>query len=909
MQLPVTLFDAAAFDLSLGKSESAQALSLFQSALKKVRSTLKERFEQGEESKELVYLYTAFIDQLLSRAYKLFIENSNVALVAVGGYGRGELHPCSDTDILILLPVRDLDSLHKEAYVEKSYEEVELLLTFLWDLGMEVGHSVRTVDDCQAQAKLNITVITNLVESRLICGPETLFTEMQNIIAPEHIWPSKEFFEAKLKEQTTRHGKFYDTAYKLEPNVKEGPGGLRDIHMIGWVTKRHFGSSTLHELVDKHFLTSSEYDLLMAGQDFIWKVRFGLHSITGRHEDRLLFDHQRKLAEQFGYKDDEHNLAVEHFMKQYYRTVMDISRLNEMLLQLFQEAILRTPDKVKPKYINKRFQVHNGYVEVTNADVFKKTPSALLEIFLILAKHPEFKGVRASTIRLIRDHRYLIDDTFRNDMRCRSLFMEFFRQPKGVTHQLRRMNLYGVLAEYLPIFKNIVGQMQHDLFHHYTVDEHTIFVIRNLRRFTVPEYSKEFPLCSNIIQRIPKLEILYLAGLFHDIAKGRGGNHSELGAKDAISFCRHHGLRQYDAKLVAWLVTNHLIMSTTAQRKDISDPEVIMAFTQHIDNQLQLDHLFLLTVADIRATNPTLWNSWKDSLLTQLYMSTTRMLRQGLKNSEDQHTQANETKAAARYLLEATSGLTFHKIEKLWKNFPDDYFLRHSAERVAWHAESILKLKVKSKVQLNSNVSFDDDSEPLILIYPEEEVREGCLEIFVYTKDHDNLFSIITRTLEQLGLNIVDARIITATNGYTLDTYIVLEDPDNCVNRQQRCIEINKSIKNNILQPDSLPKTTHRHLSRQLKQFPISTQVTFRPDLHYSRTVMQVVAADRPGLLAQISMALTTCGIRLKNAKIATFGERAEDIFFITDKNNQPVEDKNVQKCLQTHINDSLNNL
>lgn len=901
MQRSSALFDANALDRSLSENKQ-QPLPLFQHTLKKAKSILKKRFEQGEDVKQLIHLHTEAIDQLLSRAYSLFIKHNDVALIAVGGYGRRELHPGSDTDILILLPICTRDK-------EAAHEEVELLLTFLWDLGMEVGHSVRTVDDCQTQARQDITVITNLLESRLICGPQTLFTEMQKAITPEHIWPSGDFFEAKLEEQATRHRKFFDTAYKLEPNVKEGPGGLRDIHMIDWITKRHFDSSTLLELVDKNFLTASEYDLLMAGQDFIWKVRFGLHLLTGRHEDRLLFDYQRKLAEQFGYQDDEHRLAVEHFMKQYYRTVMDISRLNEMLLQLFQEAILHIPNNEKIQYINKRFQAQNGYVEVTNPDVFKKAPSALLEIFLILAKHPEYKGVRASTIRLIRDHCYLIDDRFRNDMRCRSLFMKFFRQPKGVTHELRHMNHYGVLAEYLPAFKNIVGQMQHDLFHHYTVDEHTIFVIRNLRRFTVPEFFSEFPLCSKIIQRIPKLEILYLAGLFHDIAKGRGGDHSKLGAQDAIAFCRHHGLRQYDAKLVAWLVSNHLIMSTTAQRKDISDPEVITAFAQQVDNQLQLDHLFLLTVADIRATNPTLWNSWKDSLLTQLYMSTTRLLRQGLKNPEDQHTQANETKASARQLLEARSGLTFHSIEQLWGNFTDDYFLRHSADRVAWHTEAILKEKAKNNDVTIPLKEAPLKEDPLILVYPEEEIREGCLEIFVYTKDHDNLFSIITHSLDQLRLNIVDARIITTTNGYTLDTYIVLEEPDNYVARQTRVNEIYNNIKNNILHPKSAPKTTQRHLSRQLKYFPISAMVTFRPDPNYARTVMEVVAADRPGLLAQISMALTACGIRLQNAKIATFGERAEDIFFITDKNNRPVVDNSVQNCLRIHITDSLNSL
>ncbi len=878
------LFDADEFDNAL--AENNEPLALFKSAIKNAKSALKQKFEQGDDTTRLVFQYTSVVDQLLVRAYSLFIKKQDAALVAVGGYGRGELHPASDTDILILMPNDDKATIS---------HDVESLLTFLWDIGLEVGHSVRTVEECVLEARQDITVITNLVESRLINGPDVLFSQMQSAIAPDRIWSSRAFFEAKLEEQNTRHQKFFGTAYNLEPNIKDGPGGLRDIHTIGWVTRRHFGSSTLHELVNKNFLSETEYNALMEVQNFIWKVRFGLHIITGRHEDRLLFDYQRTLAKQFGYEDKDNRLAVEHFMKQYYCNVMELSRLNEMLLQLFQEAILHSDEDEKPILINKRFQSINGYVEVTGPDVFKKTPSALLEIFLILSKHPEYKGVRASTIRLIRDHRYLIDDNFRNDMRCRGLFMKFFRQSQGITHELRRMNRYGILAEYLPIFKNIVGQMQHDLFHHYTVDEHTIFVIRNLRRFTVPEFFHEFPMASNIIQRIPKLEILYLAGFFHDIAKGRGGDHSELGAQDAITFCQHHGLRQYDAKMVAWLIKSHLIMSTTAQRKDISDPEVVNAFARLVGSQLHLDHLYLLTVADMRATNPTLWNSWKDSLLTELYMSTTRVLRQGANNQEDQLSQTNEIKISAQQILEQHSGLNFGKINKLWETFGDDYFLRHSAERIAWHTEAILK---------NENHDL-----PLTIVYPESEAREACLEIFVYTRDHDNLFSTITSALDQLALNIVDARIITALNGYTLDTYIVLEESDNQIDRQTRVNEIIQGINNRLSQLDSSPKPVHRRLPRQLKHFPIKTQVNFRPDPNCPRTIMEVIASDRPGLLSKIGAALMNCQMRLQNAKIATFGERAEDIFFITDKNNLPINDEKQQKCLRDTIKTALNNL
>ncbi|MCW8973135.1 MAG: [protein-PII] uridylyltransferase, partial [Gammaproteobacteria bacterium] len=511
------LFPLDDFEATL--SATSNPVKLFRDTIQHAHELLEYRFLNNEPITSLVAHRAQFIDQLLIHAWRhtCDTELDGIALVAVGGYGRGELHPHSDIDIMLLAEAEALQQ-HGAA--------LEKFLMFLWDLGLEIGHSVRTVEDCIEQARNDITVATNIMEARLLCGPRALFEAMREQTDQNHIWPGRDFFRAKWEEQITRHHKFHDTAFNLEPNIKEGPGGLRDIQMIGWVAKRHFGAETLGDLVGHGFLTATEYLTLSEGQTFLWKVRYGLHILAKRREDRLLFDHQRSLAAQFGYRDDDKRLAVEQFMKDYYRTVMELGRLNEMLLQYFQEEILYAGQSDTPKPINRRFQSRHGFIEVTTAEVFAQHPYALLEMFLILAQHPALKGVRAGTIRLLRAHTYLIDERFRSDLRCRSLFMELLRQPQGITHQLRRMNRYGVLAAYLPAFGNVVGQMQHDLFHVYTVDEHTLNVVRNLRRYSVPEYHHEFPLCSRIIQQLAKPELLYIAGLFHDIAKGRGGDHS-----------------------------------------------------------------------------------------------------------------------------------------------------------------------------------------------------------------------------------------------------------------------------------------------------------------------------------------------------------------------------------------------
>ncbi len=593
MYIDLELFNPHEFDRDLKANSST--LQVFRNSLKQGHDTLKERFQAHKNVTNYVLQRAWLIDQIVLKAWQLFCSDANtIALIAVGGYGRGELHPYSDIDLLILLE-SPMDA--------KTQVSIENFLRLLWDMRLKVGQSVRTLEECEQEAKADITVVTNMIEARLLVGAEHLFQAMQAAIAPDQMWPHKQLFAAKIEEQTQRHLKYDDTTCNLEPNVKESPGGLRDIQMIGWVAKRYFGATTLHDFVEHGFLTENEYQVLTKAQEFLWDIRCRLHLETKRNEDRLLFEYQRILATALGYEDDEAGLGVEKFMKRYYRTVKKISTLNDMLLQLFQEAILYADAPAIVYPLNKRFQVRNDFIEVTNDEVFVNYPFALLEIFFLRQQNPKIKGIRATTLRLLIHYNYLIDDVFRKDLRARSLFIEIFRQPEGLTHVLRRMNRYGILGAYIPAFGKILGQMQYDLFHVYTVDQHTLFVVSNLRCLTLPERHHEYPFCSKLIQTIPKPELLYLAGFFHDIAKGRGGDHSTLGEKDALDFCQAHGLSDNDARMVGWLVRNHLLLSTTAQRKDLDDPDVIKTFAQCVESSVRLDYLYLFCVM-VKINNP-----------------------------------------------------------------------------------------------------------------------------------------------------------------------------------------------------------------------------------------------------------------------------------------------------------------
>ena len=838
---------------------TAPDIAAFREALTEGDNRLKQRFADDEPVERLVRDRARLVDSLLKSAWKLHVGDfaRDVALIAVGGYGRGELNLCSDIDIMILLP-------KSESTPWQS--NLERFLTFMWDIGLEVGHSVRTIDDCQRESAADVSVATTMIEARLLIGPEQLLEAMRRALAPERVWPTRDFFEAKVAEQTARHHRYYDTAYNLEPNVKSSPGGLRDIQTIGWVAKRHFNADSLDELVDHGFLTRAELRKLKTAQAFLWKIRFALHVLTNRREDRLLFDHQIKLAKMFGYEDATYTLAVEQLMQRYYRTAMDVSLLNEMLLQLFREAILSDAN-VTPVPVNPRFQIRSDYVETTSEDVFDRYPSAMLELFVVIEQHPEIRGVRAATIRQLTRHLWLIDEEFRQHPRNHRLFFEILSAPVGVTHELRRMNLYGVLGRYIPAFGRIVGRMQYDLFHAYTVDAHTLFVVSNLRRLAMPKYDHEFPALSRIMQSLPKPELAYLAAIFHDIAKGRGGDHSDLGSVDAEAFCLEQGLSRYDARLVAWLVRNHLILSVTAQKKDISDPKVLHEFAKHVGDQNHLDYLYVLTVSDVRGTNPKLWNNWKSSLFSEFYERTKQALRRGLESPIDREELIAEIQTGARELL-GRAGVAEAKIKEVWPHLTDDYFLRHAPEEIAWHTRL-----------LASREAGDSSS----LVSVEQQSGRGGTAISTYTPQTQHSFARTTALLDQLGLNIVDARITPTGDGFSLDVYHVLEDTGAEITDAGRIRDIQQHLSHELAKPDAAAFTTvTRRAPRQVRMFTTPTQITFVDDPVNERTIIELIAGDRPGLLSQIAKVFMNERVEIYASKIMTVGERAEDVFYVT---------------------------
>ena len=840
------------------------AAPAFRSALAEGGAELARRFAADEPVGALVRDRALLVDALLRRAWELHAgdASSAVALVAVGGYGRGELLPCSDVDVMVLLPQGEQPG---------WTAALERFLTFLWDIGLETGHSVRNVDDCQREALADIGVATALIEARLLAGPPALFAAMRRALAPDRLWSSRDFFDAKLSEQAERHHRFHDTAYNLEPNVKQSPGGLRDLQTIGWVAKRHFGADTLHELAGRGFLTLRELAQLEAAQSWLWRIRFALHLVTGRREDRLLFDHQIRLARLFGYEDATYTLAVEQFMQRYYRTAMFVSWLNELLLQHFREEILADRDApVLP--LSRPFQERDEFLEVTGPDVFARQPSALLELFLVLQQNPRLRGVRANTIRLVTQNLWLIDEEFRQNPRNHRLFLEILQAPAGVTHELRRMNLYGVLGRYIPAFGRIVGRMQYDLFHAYTVDAHTLFVVANLRRFALERYDHEFPKLAQIFRALPKPELAYLAAIFHDIAKGRGGDHSELGAVDAEAFCLEQGLTGYDARLVAWLVRHHLRLSVTSQKQDIADPQVVNAFAREVGDQVRLDYLYVLTVADVRGTNPKLWNSWKASLFDELYERVKQALRRGLESPLDREQLIAATQSQSRELL-AAEGVDAATIARVWQPLTDDYFLRHSAAEIAWHTRALAARAA-------------DDAGALVAV-AEQPGRGGATVVLVHTIGRHHGFARATAALDQMSLSIQDARITPTADGGSLDSYLVLEDTGQPITERQRMTAIERQLARALAERSATAPAVTRRMPRQARMFTTPTQVSFSDDADNGRTILEVVAGDRPGLLSEIGKVLWEQRVDLQGAKIMTVGERAEDVFYVRDESGR----------------------
>ena len=862
--------------------ESQNPINVFRDALSAAKNHFDNRFLEGEDARALVNEASQFADVLLWYAWHQYDWDENVSLVAVGGYGRGELHPHSDIDLLILM---------RKDFSKKYRERIEMFITFLWDIQLKIGHSVRSISQCIDEAKSDMSVATNLMETRLVCGNSDLLQLMLKKTGEKKIWRSAKFYKGKIDEQIARHHKHQDTEYNLEPNLKEAPGGLRDIHLINWTAKRHFDLHRRSQLVYQGFLLEEEYLTLRKDEEFLWKVRYGLHYLAERPEERLLFDYQRKLAAMLGYSDSKDKLAVEKFMQRYYQTVLSIRELTDVLQQYLDEAIYRK-NKIKViKQVNERFVIKDDYLDTIDDDLFTKHPSALLELFVILGETESLKGIRASAIRQLRLHRKLINKGFREDPVNRELFMRFLRSPFKLSTHLKLMNRYGILGSYLPEFGKIVGQTQHDLFHIYPVDVHTLELITNIRRLVQPKQAAKFPVSAHIYNNLPKPELIIIAALYHDIAKGRGGDHSILGAVDVAEFGERHGLQTQEISLLQWLIENHLLMSTISQREDTSDPDVIYKFAKHVGDQRHLDHLWVLTVADINATNPRLWTEWKGALMSNLYFETKQVLQSGLDQPTNRDAWVNDAKSSVLKILHQHS-IDKKQAIKVWGDVDDQFFLRERAEDIAFFTKGIID---------------GVDNQPIIQIRDVGVEIPVATQIFLHTKSTKNLFGMIAAVLDRLGLSIQDARLQTTSDNRTFDVFYVLDDKDLPVgNNKKLCKNIIDNLTAAIKSPEKINLNVSRRTSRQLKNFTMKTKVTLRNDSETDTSVFQVITPDRPGLLAHIANIFSRFDLVLYNAKISTLGERVEDTFYLMTQNNQPIDDEALGEKIKQTIRNEL---
>jgi [protein-PII] uridylyltransferase len=814
------------------------------------RATLETMFRAQPSTPALLAAHARLVDRVLAGIWGEHRIANGLALIAVGGYGRGELFPHSDVDVLVLLP-HALDS-DDAAFVER-------FIGMLWDIGMEVGHSVRTIADCEAAMAGDITVQTSLLEHRLIKGSRPLYAEFRDMLAAS--MDVRAFYEAKVLEQQQRHLKYHDTAYNLEPNIKESPGGLRDLQAVTWIARAAGIGHSWGEFAKAGLILKSEARTVAQHERFIGGLRVRMHYLAGRREDRLVFDQQNALARDIGLSDTSARRASEQLMQRYYRAAKFVRQVNVILLQNLHARLF--PTTALPSPLDDQFQVVDELLDVRAEDLFERQPAAMLDAFLTLQRRPELKGMSARTLRALWRNRTRVDARFRRDTANRARFVQVFREPRGLTHELRRMNLYGILGHYLPAFGRIVGEMQHDLFHVYTVDEHILMVIRNLRRFCEAQHAHEYPLCSRLMADFERKEVLYLAGLFHDIAKGRGGDHSRLGERDARRFCRAHELPAEDSGLVAWLVERHLYMSAVAQKQDISDPDVVAAFASMVQTDRHLVALYLFTVADIRGTSPKVWNAWKAKLLEDLFRATRARLAaaSGAPTLADSLQQRQQE---AHRLLRLYA-IPDRAEQKLWSRLDAVYFQRHTAEEIAWHARHLYYRVEAAAPVVRARLS-----------------RAGAgLQVLVYLPDQKSLFARVCGYFGRAGLSILEAKIHTTRHGYALDTFAVHDPADPNTSYRDTIQLIEFELKRVLEEQRPLEPPVRGRVSRRLKHFPLSPEVRIFPDDKEAHYILEIVAGDRPGLLAQIAYTLAAAQINVASAKINTLGERAEDTFLI----------------------------
>lgn len=835
------------------------------------QAALQARYEADNDAEALLRQRCADVDEILCRLWESFSFPASIALAAVGGYGRGELYPASDIDLLILLP---------QAPSASTAEKLERLVGGFWDIGLEIGHSVRTIPECLDEAARDITVQTALLEARLLTGNENLFATFRKRLFG-NLDPLG-FFEAKRLEQQDRYLRHNETPYSLEPNLKESPGGLRDLQVIFWIAKAAGFGDTWDELGVGGVMSQEGVAFGKQFEDFLRHLRIRLHFIARRREDRLLFDYQSTLAARYGYQDSESKRASEQLMQAYYRNAKGLMLLNTIVLQNMGAAL--APENLqRPQAYDANFQIVGNLLDVCDDKLFERQPGLIFDAFRIMQENSELQGMTAPTLRALWLAREQIDDSFRADPANRAMFLGLLQAERGVIHEFRRMNQLDILGAYLPNFGRIVGQMQHDLFHVYTVDQHILQVLRNLRRFTMSEFAHEYPLCSRTINEFEQPWLLYIAALFHDIAKGRGGDHSEKGTVDAREFCDNHGLTKKETELVVWLVRHHLVMSQIAQKEDLSDPEVIGRFAALVGDVRHLQALYLLTHADIRGTSPKVWNQWKGKLLADLYQLTLHYLAQD--ETPVSHGIIADRQAEAMRLLRffALSD-TVH--ERLWKQLDTVYFLRHSAEEIAWHTRSLHYRIHNNRPVVRARLWQDGVG----------------LQVMVYTRDQRDLFARLVGFFARAGYSIVDAKIHTTEHGYALDSFILLDVERRDHNREMLNY-IEHELEDRLTRelPPEIPSAGR--LSRQVRHFPIKPEVSISGDEKGKHFILSLTAADRPGLLYTVASTLAEHGANLHTAKIVTLGERAEDVFLISGGD---LSDTNRRIRLETELMERL---
>jgi [protein-PII] uridylyltransferase len=840
--------------------------------LQSERAALRSEFERKPNAAQLLRKHCVQIDKLLRDLWRETAMPGEICLAAVGGYGRGELFPHSDIDLLILLP---------DAHETTFDARLEPLIGLFWDIGLTVGHSVRTLQECLAEAGKDVTVQTNLLEARLLAGNQPLFQAMREQLMCA-LDPVK-FLQAKLREQSQRHARFNDTAYNLEPNLKESPGGLRDLQNILWISQGAGLGGSWAALATNGLISRKEAGQIRRNELFLQLLRTRLHYLSGRREDRLLFDFQNELAAEFNLAGNPRRRPSERIMQRYYRSAKFVRLMNEILLQVLAERIVPQTEEICE--INPRFQSRNGLLETRIPSVLQQQPSAILESFLLLEQHPDIKGFSAPMLRNLWRVKNLVNRDFRAAPANKQLFLDILRQPSGQTTTFRRMNRYGILGRYIPAFGRIEGQMQHDLFHVYTVDEHILNVLRNLRRFAIEQHAHEFPLCSRLMATFDKPDLLYLAALFHDIAKGRGGDHSVLGTSDARRFCKQHALPKEDTDLVSWLVAQHLVMSSTAQKCDLSDPAVIESFSRTVGNERRLTALYLLTVADVRGTSPSVWNAWKAKLLENLFLSTRRLL-QGSGSDPDAEVTTRKQQATERLSHYAVMPPSY---QELWENFGRNYFLRHESQEIAWHTRLLLTHLRTTKPIVRSRLSPAGDG----------------IQVMIYTRDRENLFARICAFFERLGYSIVEAKIHTVLNGYALDSFLILDESNSSVRYRDLLSYIEYELTQQI-ESEQVPQApAPGRVSRQVKHFPMTPIITMEAGPEGNNHLLSVVAGDRPGLLSLIAKTLLLHGVQLHTAKINTLGNRAEDTFLISGRGGERLPNEVLQQ-LETELSGQL---